>query len=327
MRDSELGISDDSKTLCQTLLKTVQAEPRDSLFRSDLFETTRRKMEDRNEPRVIRDITPLIVPPAEILYIYGASHLKHLIESINEEWNNAIPFTSTRPQPDYSVGFGRNAFNEDQLTKLSPYIGNFLAGDKCFFMATYLMYFPFLTCEVKCGGAALDIADRQNAHSMTLAVRGIVELFRLVKREDEVNRKILAFSVSHDHQSVRIYGHYPVITGKDVKYYRHPIHAFNFTALGGKDKWVAYRFTKNIYDRWMPTHFENICSAINQLPSDLDSDVPPLSEATGLSQDFENSMQSSGDCSASAGEQDYQSSVAEQQVATPGTSFNEPRKV
>ena len=43
------------------------------------------------------------------------------------------------------------------------------------------------TCEVKCGAAALDIADRQNAHSMTLAVRGIVELFRAVKREDKVN--------------------------------------------------------------------------------------------------------------------------------------------
>jgi len=43
---------------------------------------------------------------------------------------------------------------------------------------------------------------------MTLAVRSIVELFRAVKREDEVNRKILAFSVSHDHTSVRIYGQY-----------------------------------------------------------------------------------------------------------------------
>jgi hypothetical protein len=32
-------------------------------------------------------------------------------------------------------------------------------------MATWRMYFPFFTCEVKCGAAALDIADRQNAHS------------------------------------------------------------------------------------------------------------------------------------------------------------------
>jgi hypothetical protein len=45
-------------------------------------------------------------------------------------------------------------------------------------MATYYMYFPFLACEVKCGAAALDVADRQNAHSMTLAARGIVECHR-----------------------------------------------------------------------------------------------------------------------------------------------------
>jgi hypothetical protein len=49
------------------------------------------------------------------------------------------------------------------------------------------MYFLFLTCEVKCGAAALNVADQQNAHSMTLAVRGVVELFKLVKREKELH--------------------------------------------------------------------------------------------------------------------------------------------
>jgi hypothetical protein len=78
-------------------------------------------------------------------------------------------------------------------------IGDFITGDQFFFMATYYMYLPFLTCEVKCHAAALDIADRESAHSMTLAVRAIVELLRLVKREDEVNRQILAFSISHNH--------------------------------------------------------------------------------------------------------------------------------
>jgi hypothetical protein len=83
------------------------------------------------------------------------------------------------------------------------------------------MYFPFLTCEVKCGAAALDIADRQNAQSMTLAVRGIVELFRFVKREKEIHREILAFSISHDHRTVRIFGHYPMIEDKKTTFYRH----------------------------------------------------------------------------------------------------------
>jgi hypothetical protein len=98
------------------------------------------------------------------------------------------------------------------------------------------MYFPFLTCEVRCGAAALDVADRKNAYSMTLAVRAVVELFRLVNREKEINREVLAVSVSHDHRSVRIYGHYAVVDGPNTTYYRHPIHTFDFTALDGKEK-------------------------------------------------------------------------------------------
>ena len=66
---------------------------------------------------------------------------------------------------------------------------------------SFIMYFPFLTCEVKCGAAALDIADRQNAHSMTLSVRAIVELFRPAGRETELHREILAFSISHTYLS------------------------------------------------------------------------------------------------------------------------------
>jgi hypothetical protein len=224
----------------------------------------------RNDTRVIRDISLLIVPSAETLATYGARELDVLIESMNEGWNNSIPLTGTRPQPDYSVGFKREAFSDEQLEKLAPFIGDFIAGDQSFFMATYDMYFPFLTCEVKCGAAALEIADRQNAHSMTLAVRAIVELFRLVHREEEINREILAFSVSHDHRSVRIYGHYPVIKGKDTAFYRHPIRTFDFTEQDGKEKWSAYKFIKSVYDIWMPTHFKKLRSVIDELPKELD---------------------------------------------------------
>ena len=68
------------------------------------------------------------------------------------------------------------------------------------------------------GTAALDVADRQNAHSMTIAVRGVVELLRLVGREKELHQEVLAFLISHDDRTVRIYGHYPV-TGEHNKTY------------------------------------------------------------------------------------------------------------
>ncbi|KAL8310390.1 hypothetical protein RB597_010305 [Gaeumannomyces tritici] len=320
MKTSELGITDTSKILVRDLLDGEQPFPAGTQFDDDIFLAACQNLENKNEARVIQDISRLIVPSAESLALRDKSH-KHLIESVNEGWNNSMPLTGTRPQPDYSVGFQREAFTDDQLAKLSPFIGDFLFGDQSLFMATYYMYFPFLTCEVKCGAGALDVADRQNAHSMTLAVRAIVELFRAVKREGEVHRQILAFSFSHDDSSVRIYGHYPVIDGKDTKYYRHPIRKFDFTEFDGKDKWTAYRFTKNVYDTWMPAHFKKICSAIDQLPSELDFDVPPLPEATGLSQELGSLMQSDAGSVSEPAEQDVQSSNAGQQGVTPGTSF------
>ncbi|RYO97875.1 hypothetical protein DL766_007945 [Monosporascus sp. MC13-8B] len=324
MTKAPLGLAGASQAICRSFLEKTQPAPGDTLFRNDIFETTCQKIHNKNEARVIQDISRLIVPSAESLATFGAKHLDILTESVNEGWNNSIPFTSIRPQPDYSVGFRREAFTKDQLTKLSPFIGDFIAGDQSLFMATYYMYFPFLTCEVKCGAAALDVADRQNAHSMTLAVRAVAELCRAVKREGEVHRQILGFSISHDHQSVRIYGHYPVIDGKDIKYYRHPIRKFDFTELDGKEKWTAYRFTKNVYDIWMPAHFKMICSAIDQLPSNLDFDVSSLSEATGLSQDLGNLMQSDAGSASVSVERDNQSSNAEQQGVTPDASFAGP---
>ncbi|KAL7917961.1 hypothetical protein ACQKWADRAFT_265518 [Trichoderma austrokoningii] len=264
MDESKLGIEDESKKLCRQLLEESQPVPQDSLFRDNLFASTCRAVQDRNKARVLRDITPLLVPSAENLAIYGDTDLDILIESTDEDWSNSEPVTDTRPQPDYSVGFKRDTFTKDQLAKLSPYIGDYIRGDHSLFMGTYNMYFPFFTCE--CGAASLDIADRQNAHSMTLAVRGIVTLFTLANRQQELHRKVLAFSVSHDHRSVRIYGHYPHIGEDETTYHRHLIDDFSFIALDGEKKWTTYQFTKNVYKKWLPTHLADIRSAIDDIP-------------------------------------------------------------
>jgi hypothetical protein len=321
MDKSVLGIKNEAKKSYLELLDAEQTVPHDSLFSDDLFEKTCRKIQDRNKTRVIQDISLLITPSAETLATYGADHLNILIESTNEGWNNSLPLTGTRPQPDFSVGFKREAFTKEQLDKLAPFIGNFISGDQSYFMATYYMYFPFLTCEVKCGAAALDIADRQNAHSMTLAVRATVELFRLVGREMEIHREILAFSITHDHRSVRIYGHNPVINGKDTKYYRYPIRTFDFTELDGREKWTTYKFTKNVYDVWVPSHFKRICSAIDQIPVDLDFSVPQLSQSFGLSEDLQRRNLSGSSQPSSQSREHSQHSTGDARDTTPNTSF------
>ncbi|KAL8662831.1 MAG: hypothetical protein Q9202_004345 [Teloschistes flavicans] len=183
------------------------------------------------------------------------------------------------------------------------------------------MYFPFLTCEVKCGAEALDIADRQNAHSMTVAVRGVIELFRVVNRQAELHREILAFSISHNDSNVRIYGHYTVIQGDQTTFYRHLIRRFDFTDPEGKEKWSTYDFTKNVYEIWKPTHHKRICSALDDLPPDVD--VGLLESAPSQSASF--SLSSTQDSQHSkADEGGYQSSPLGTQANTPTTSFTQP---
>lgn len=232
--ESPEGITEDDELLCQRLLNTVQSVPQDTLFRDDLFNVTCRKIQARNEARVVEDVSPLIAPSAETLATYGATELKDLVFNVNERWGESVSITETRPQPDRCVGFGASAFTWPQRLRLRQCIGHFVPVKfVSVFLATWRMYFPFFACEAK---GYIYVAENQNAHSMTMAVRGIVELFKLVNREDELHRKILAFSISHNASSVRIHGHYALIKDRAAKFYRHPIHDFSLTA---QNKWTA----------------------------------------------------------------------------------------
>ena len=284
MEEDEDGPDEDSRALCQRLMETPQLEPQDSIFTDDLFKATCRRLRTANEAKVIDKIARLIVPSAEELADRGSDHLEHLVESINEGWNNCEPLARPRPQPDFSLGFSRSAFSK-QLAKLQPFVGG--PEDTSLFVANYSMWFPIFTCEVKCGTAALDIADRQNAHSMFLAVRGMVDAFKLVKLEHELDRRILAFSMSHDHRSVRIHGHYPRIRNKETAFYRCLIHAFDFTALDGKERWTPRRFVTNLYHLWTPMVLQMLHSAIDQIPHPSSERVeePELQEESGCFND------------------------------------------
>lgn len=167
---------------CKSLLERCQTHPDDTLFGDKSFQRTCEKIRNRNKAVVVQDISRLIIPLAINLAILGASQLNNLFETVKQGWNSIEPFEGSRPQPDYAVGFNVSAFTQRQLDNLRPYIG--LPGSEIVgrFLATPDKYFPFLTCEVKCGSDALDITDRQNAHSMTVAVKAIIILFQAVNR-------------------------------------------------------------------------------------------------------------------------------------------------
>lgn len=317
MNESLLGITDASKALLEDLLKKECSTPKETLFSDNVFDTACRNVQDKNEARIILDFARLLAPSPESLAAFGSTDLDILVESVNEGWNNSIPITNPRPQPDFAVGFRRSLFSDVQLCKIQPLLGDL--SSLSYFKATFYMFFPFLTCEVKSGAIGLELADRQNAHSMTLAVRGIVELFKLGEREKELHREILTFSISHDHRTVRLYGYYPVFDGLKTKIHRHKIHTFDITALNGKEKWTSYKFTVAVYHHSL-TLLKKIRSLVDDLPLDFalklsQQSEPQLSEPSGLSQPFEEQV---------IAEIPYsQQSQFDLQQMTPGTSTQE----
>lgn len=78
------GITDINQELYRTLLKKEQTIPQNTLFHDDLFDETHRKIQDRNETMIIRNIDLLIIPSAQTLAAYGATHLNHFYETTNE---------------------------------------------------------------------------------------------------------------------------------------------------------------------------------------------------------------------------------------------------
>lgn len=145
--DQQLGeeaISDGCKQLCTTLVNAKYEPPQNSLFEGNLFWKVLNGVRSRNEPRVVRDISPWLIPSAELLFMRGFPELKNLTEEIQGDWTKCVSLVGPLPRPDFTVGFQSSAFTNDEIEKLryhgAPEKPTLFTGD---------LYFPFLICEVK----------------------------------------------------------------------------------------------------------------------------------------------------------------------------------
>jgi hypothetical protein len=290
-RQRQATASNDCQKLCKDLLNCEYDIPDDSLFHGELFWAVLDRVHIRNKSRVSRDIMPSIVPSDELLYLRGSDHLEHLTEELNAVWTKCSALAGPRPKPAFCVGLMSSAFTEEEILKLKSYT----APNKAT-LVTENLYFPFLMCEATSGEQALIRPDRQNAHSSSIAVNALVQLYRAVpliddphheerasSRVEELNRKILAFSISHDHTSVKIYGHYAIIDGDKETFYRHAIYNIDITNLDEKERWATYNLTRKVYDEFAPLHLQRIRSAIAQLP---DPSSVPINASKAGSHEF-----------------------------------------
>ncbi|CAI7643535.1 unnamed protein product [Penicillium manginii] len=284
MRPSPAGPVPDDIALCERLLAQPVEPPTGTLF-DDLYITDfHNALRNRSEARLLVDLHPLIMPSAENRYIQGNESLKDVIDGYNDPWLKTEPIYGPKPQPDHARGLKWSTFSESQRRKLG-----IKPDEKSPYTAREDMYFPYLTAEIKCGNQALELADRQNMHSMCIALRGVVSLCQAAGCTEEVHRRILGFSVSYELEGVRLYGYYPEVDGGKVSFYRWPVAQPNIWTK--EDRWTCYRFVENVDREFLPIHTHRLLRVLEGVPDPDEGslsvvvDGPDLQLSVGGSQE------------------------------------------
>lgn len=258
-------VSEASKNLCTDLEQISHQIIEPIIFPNEAIRKVIHMCHNRNEALVSRDVTPMIMPSIASLYFRGDSSLEHVIDEVNADWHSHCVLEGPRPRPDLAIGLFASAFTDEEMEKLKRY----MSVDN-WAQVTMHMFFPFLMCEVKCGRDGLDMADRQNMHSCSVAVRALLRIqqeadkYRSEKRMNDLFRKVLVFSISHDQQDARLYGHYAVAYGQKWTYYRYRIRKFDLT--DSNSLLAIHNFVRNIYKSYLPVHVRRLKDALAALP-------------------------------------------------------------
>ncbi|KAI4143981.1 MAG: hypothetical protein LQ340_006814, partial [Diploschistes diacapsis] len=272
-------IQKDSQNLCAEYLKGDRKTVKTSVYTTEQFSKVLMRVYNLNEARIQKDVMPWVVPSAETLMYCGDLNLDYIGEEYNAIWIKCATMGSKAPKPDYTAGLLSTAFTEEEVGKLENY-----AQPTRPFRFTPEICFPFLMCEAKTGERGMNEAERQNIHSGSIAVRAIFELYqeayarKAPNRLQELNGKVLVFTISHDNHRVSVYGHYAVAEPEHpggLRFYRYGIALFSLSIGNGADRCKAYNFVMNVYENFAPDHLKRIKDAVAHLPS--------IPERTGLS--------------------------------------------
>lgn len=282
-------VTAESKAMCQALLSVDDLAPAYNFCSEDMYIRIFERASKCNEERIRRDLTPHIVPSAELLYILDqVTTLENVKEEMSADWNKCSLLGGTQPRPDYAYGLSSATFNEEERTKLENYTN--INNPTKF---TESMYFPFLLCESKCGKKNINDADRQNVHSASIAVNAIVQLCRAAGEQtaQSLSGHILVFSVSHDNERVKIYGHFPIIREGRTTFHRYYVHYYSLDVDYGRNRNMGSNFTRAVYRDFYPLHLRRIQQAIARLPDPPTYMVSDVSVGEGETQVSEQSSQ------------------------------------
>lgn len=260
-----------SKAVCAELLKGDEQPEFLPCYSRDKIPDVLERAQQCNEPKIQRDITPWVVPSAENLRLTDRGIDESIGEEVQAEWSRCITMGSTKPKPDFTVGFLQQAFTSDEITKLDNY-----CSPERPFMMTPDIAFPFLICEAKSGFTGIELANLQNIHSASLAVKSIIELYRAAFQESQpqlfrgLSGRILVFSISHNNSQANLYGHFAKIEddagATTVQYFRYDITTYGLLMKEGAERFKSYNFVLNLYKQHAPQMLSLIKEAVASLP-------------------------------------------------------------
>ncbi|GME37886.1 hypothetical protein BKCO1_7500049 [Neofusicoccum parvum] len=239
------------------------------------FESLLLRVNGQNEFGVTQNLQDLVCPMVARLAVLhlddeALGDTYDLLEDRwDEQWNKLPPVLPGfgRARPDYCVGFSLSAFTEERQNKL-----DLIAGENEALKPTALMYFPFLTCEVKSWQQSIDLAENQNGHNIFIAMQAMVELFRMANID--VSGQILAFSVAYNHNIVYVHAYYPVISGERTNICRHSLGTSLLSPSENPDLWRSWRLVRNVYEKWAPDLHRRLCRAIDLVKLDVGGTAP-----------------------------------------------------
>ncbi|KAK3670757.1 hypothetical protein LTR78_009329 [Recurvomyces mirabilis] len=255
------SITDDCKKLCDELHEKNYDDPTGSLFKPQRLAKILERVRFRNEARVVRDIMPVLVPSPELLHIDGVASLKDICEALNAEWTQCNTLCGPRPKPDFVAGVAGSAFTNEEREKLQ--LSHTSSSPNSF---PENMYYPFLICEAKGSDKPVDAAERQAMHSASIAVLAQIQLYRKFSAAEELDGKVLVFSIAHDASMIKVFGHFAKIEGDKLTFFRHQLYLSDIaTDLRSEASSRAYNITRAIYDVFFPQHLARIRSALSKL--------------------------------------------------------------
>ena len=136
----------------------------------------------------MREVHPLGMPSPELLHCQGHPGLEHIAEGLNAEWTKCLSLCGLKSIPDATHGVSRFAFSSEGREKLTS--KNTCACEK--------MILPFYIGEAKSSERLIEEAELQAMHSASVAGNAVIELFQNVSAAEQLTRRVLNFSLSHN---------------------------------------------------------------------------------------------------------------------------------